>query len=67
LRVNPTIQPSGNSVTEYSYQRDATSLIDFLAAARSYCATQLAYRCTLGPHLPVLEQTGEAIGARGVP
>lgn len=54
-------------IAEYSYQRGATSLLDFLDAERSYRATQLAYRQTLASYLLALEQLREAVGIRNLP
>jgi cobalt-zinc-cadmium efflux system outer membrane protein len=54
-------------IAEYSYQRGAASLIDFLDAERSYRATQLAYRQTLASYLLALEQLREAVGTRSLP
>lgn len=49
-------------IAEYSYQRGAASLIDFLDAERSYRTTQRAYRQALASYLLALEQLREAIG-----
>ena len=54
-------------IAEYSYQRGAASLLDFLDAERSYRATQLAYRQTLASYLLTLEQLREAVGIRNLP
>jgi cobalt-zinc-cadmium efflux system outer membrane protein len=54
-------------IAEYSYQRGAASLLDFLDAERSYRATQLAYRQTLASYLLALEQLREAVGLRNLP
>ena len=54
-------------IAEYSYQRGAASLIDFLDAERSYRATQLAYRQVLSAYLTALEQLREAVGTRTLP
>jgi len=54
-------------IAEYSYQRGAASLLDFLDAERSYRATQLAYRQVLAAYLTALEQLREAVGTRGLP
>jgi len=43
-------------IAEYSYQRGAASLLDFLDAERSYRSTQLAYRQVLAAYLTSLEQ-----------
>jgi cobalt-zinc-cadmium efflux system outer membrane protein len=55
------------NIAEYSYQRGAASLLDFLDAERSYRATQLAYRQTLASYLLALEQLREAVGTRSLP
>jgi cobalt-zinc-cadmium efflux system outer membrane protein len=54
-------------IAEYSYQRGAASLIDFLDAERSYRATELAYRQVLVAYLTALEQLREAVGTRALP
>ena len=54
-------------VSEYAYRRGAASLLDFLDAARSYRATQLAYRQALAAYLLSLEQLREAVGTRTLP
>jgi cobalt-zinc-cadmium efflux system outer membrane protein len=54
-------------IAEYSYQRGAASLLDFLDAQRSYRATQLTYRQTLASYLLALEQLREAVGTRALP
>ena len=54
-------------IAEYSYQRGAASLLDFLDAERSYRSTQLAYRQVLAAYLTSLEQLREAVGTRALP
>jgi cobalt-zinc-cadmium efflux system outer membrane protein len=54
-------------IAEYSYQRGAASLLDFLDAERSYRSTQLAYRQMLAAYLTALEQLREAVGTRALP
>jgi len=54
-------------IAEYSYQRGAASLLDFLDAERSYRATELAYRQTVASYLLALEQLREAAGTRSLP
>jgi outer membrane protein, heavy metal efflux system len=54
-------------IAEYSYQRGAASLLDFLDAERSYRATELAYRQSLASYLLALEQVREAVGTRNLP
>jgi outer membrane protein, heavy metal efflux system len=54
-------------IAEYSYQRAAASLLDFLDAERSYRSTQLGYRQVLAAYLTALEQLREAVGTRALP
>lgn len=54
-------------IAEYSYQRGAASLLDFLDAERSYRATQMAYRQVLAAYLTALEQLRAAVGTRALP
>ncbi len=54
-------------ISEYAYKRGAASLLDFLDAARSYRATQLAYRQSLATDMLALEQLREAVGTRKLP
>lgn len=54
-------------IAEYSYQRGAASLLDFLDAERSYRAAQLGYRQVLAAYLTALEQLREAVGTRALP
>lgn len=54
-------------ITEYAYKHGAASLLDFLDAERSYRATQLGYRQSLGSYLLALEQLREAVGTRSLP
>jgi cobalt-zinc-cadmium efflux system outer membrane protein len=54
-------------IAEYSYQRGAASLLDFLDAERNYRATQLAYRQVLASYLTAIEQLREAVGTRALP
>lgn len=53
-------------ISEYAYKRGAASLLDYLDAARSYRATQLAYRQALGSYMTALEQLKEAVGTRNL-
>src|ERR1700723_2794170 len=53
-------------ISEYSYQRGAASLLDFLDAERSYRATELAYRQSLAAYLTAVEQLREAVGTRSL-
>jgi cobalt-zinc-cadmium efflux system outer membrane protein len=54
-------------ISEYSYKRGATSLLNFLDAERSYRATQIAYRQALASYLLAIEQLREAVGTRTLP
>jgi cobalt-zinc-cadmium efflux system outer membrane protein len=54
-------------ISEYSYQRGAVSLLDFLDAERSYRAIQLAYRQALASWIVAVEQLREAVGTRTLP
>ena len=54
-------------IAEYSYQRGAASLLDFLDAERNYRATQLAYRQVLASYLTAVEHLREAMGTRALP
>src|ERR1700686_4694555 len=49
-------------ISQYSYQRGAASLLDYLDAERSYRAIQLAYRQALASYMTALEQLKEAEG-----
>jgi cobalt-zinc-cadmium efflux system outer membrane protein len=54
-------------ISEYSYHRGATALLDFLDAERTYRSVQLAYRQSLAAYLLALEQVREAVGTRTLP
>ncbi len=54
-------------ISEYAYQRGATSLLDFLDAERSNRAIQLAYRQALSTYMTALEQLKAAVGTRNLP
>jgi cobalt-zinc-cadmium efflux system outer membrane protein len=54
-------------ISEYSFRRGATALLDFLDAERTYRATQLAYRQAIANYLQALEQLREAVGTRSLP
>jgi outer membrane protein, heavy metal efflux system len=54
-------------ISEYSYKRGATSLLDFLDAERSYRSTQLGYRQALASYLLAIEQLKESVGNRSIP
>ena len=54
-------------ISEYAYQRGATSLLDFLDAERSNRAIQLAYLQALSAYMTALEQLKTAVGTRNIP
>ncbi len=54
-------------ISEYSYRRGATALLDFLDAERNYRATQLAYRQAVAAYLTAIEQLRQAVGTRSLP
>ena len=54
-------------ISEYSFRRGATALLDFLDAERTYRATQLAYRQAIAAYLQALEELREAVGTRSLP
>ncbi len=54
-------------VSQYSYERGAASLLDFLDSERSYRQTQLAYRQAIADYLNAVEQVRQAVGRRTVP
>jgi outer membrane protein, heavy metal efflux system len=54
-------------ISEYSYRRGATALLDFLDAERSYRATQIAYRQAVAAYVTSLEQLRQAVGTRNLP
>lgn len=54
-------------ISEYAYKRGAASLLDYLDAARSYRATQLAYRQALASYMTAVEQLKEALATRNLP
>ncbi len=63
---NLEISRKNREISQYAYQRGATSLLDFLDAERSYRATQLAYRQALAAYLSSLEQLYQAVGTRSL-
>ena len=63
---NLEISQKNREISEYAYQRGATSLLDFLDAERSYRATQLAYRQAVAAYLLALEQLYQAVGTRSL-
>ena len=54
-------------ISEYSYRRGATALLDFLDAERSYRAIELAYRQAVAAYLTAVEQLRQAVGTRSLP
>jgi outer membrane protein, heavy metal efflux system len=54
-------------ISEYSYRRGATALLDFLDAERSYRAMELAYRQAVAAYLTAIEQLRQAVGTRSLP
>ena len=54
-------------ISEYAYQRGATSLLEFLDAERSNRAIQLAYRQALSAYMTAIEQLKAAVGTRTLP
>jgi cobalt-zinc-cadmium efflux system outer membrane protein len=60
------ISRRNREISEYAYQRGATTLLDFLDAERSYRATQLAYRQAVAAYLTALEQLYQAVGTRSL-
>ena len=54
-------------MSRYSYERGATSLLDFLDSERSYRQTQLAYRQAMADYLNAVEQVRQAVARRTVP
>ncbi|HZC24103.1 MAG TPA: TolC family protein, partial [Candidatus Binatia bacterium] len=57
---------ASRDISEYAYKRGAASLLDYLDAARSYRAAQLAYRQALASYMTALEQMKEAVGTRNL-
>jgi cobalt-zinc-cadmium efflux system outer membrane protein len=54
-------------ISEYSYHRGATALLDFLVAQRNYDAIELAYRQSVAAYLTSVEQLRQAVGSRSLP
>lgn len=54
-------------ISQYAYQRGATSLLDYLDAERSYRAAEFAYRQALASYMTSLEQLRQAVGTRSLP
>jgi len=53
-------------ISEYSYRRGATALLEFLVAQRSYDAIELAYRQSVAAYLTSVEQLRQAVGTRSL-
>jgi cobalt-zinc-cadmium efflux system outer membrane protein len=64
---NLEISQKNRDISEYAYQRGATSLLDFLDAERTFRSTQLAYRQAVAAYLLALEQLYQAVGTRSLP
>ena len=54
-------------ISEYSYHRGATALLDFLVAQRNYDTIELAYRQSVAAYLTSVEQLRQAVGSRSLP
>jgi cobalt-zinc-cadmium efflux system outer membrane protein len=61
------VAQKSRDISEYSYHRGATALLDFLDSERTYRSVQLAYRQSLAAYLLGLEQVREAVGTRTLP
>jgi outer membrane protein, heavy metal efflux system len=61
------VAQKSRDISEYSYHRGATALLDFLDSERTYRSVQLAYRQSLAAYLLALEQVREAVGTRTLP
>jgi outer membrane protein, heavy metal efflux system len=61
------VAKKSRDISEYSYHRGATALLDFLDSERTYRSVQLAYRQSLAAYLLALEQVREAVGTRALP
>ncbi len=61
------VAEKSRDISEYSYHRGATALLDFLDSERTYRSVQLAYRQSLASYLLALEQVREAVGTRTLP
>jgi cobalt-zinc-cadmium efflux system outer membrane protein len=53
-------------ISEYSYRRGATPLLNFLVAQRQYDAIELSYRQALAAYLAAVEQLRQAVGTRSL-
>jgi outer membrane protein, heavy metal efflux system len=61
------VAQKSRDISEHSYHRGATALLDFLDSERTYRSVQLAYRQSLASYLLALEQVREAVGTRTLP
>jgi outer membrane protein, heavy metal efflux system len=61
------VAQKSRDISDYSYHRGATALLDFLDSERTYRSVQLAYRQSLAAYLLALEQVREAVGMRNLP
>jgi outer membrane protein, heavy metal efflux system len=61
------VAQKSRDISDYSYHRGATALLDFLDSERTYRSVQLAYRQSLAAYLLALEQVREAVGTRTLP
>ncbi|MGA3224925.1 MAG: TolC family protein [Acidobacteriaceae bacterium] len=61
------VAQKSRDISDYSYHRGATALLDFLDSERTYRSVQLAYRQSLAAYLLALEQVREAVGSRNLP
>ena len=61
------VADKSRQISEYSYHRGATALLDFLDSERTYRSVQLAYRQSLASYLLAVEQLREAVGTRNLP
>jgi cobalt-zinc-cadmium efflux system outer membrane protein len=57
---------TSRDISEYSYHRGATALLDFLVAQRNYDAIALAYRQAVAAYLTSVEQLRQAVGTRSL-
>ncbi len=57
---------TSRDISEYSYHRGATALLDFLVAQRNYDAIALAYRQAVAAYLTSTEQLRQAVGSRNL-
>lgn len=60
------VSQRSRDISEYAYQRGATSLFDFLDAERGYRATQIGYRQALADYLLAVEQVRQSVGTRAL-